>query len=370
MDLPRRPEAEPPAGDCGRGGVRRLHCVPESRPLSRATADFRGPAARGSRLPGGGRARVRARRRGSAPLALVRKTGSTTPFAARTPRRTGWGSGARCRVLGPQGPPRGDHPVVLGTGPSGPARIRTGSSRGGDLHPPCDEGAKRSSVAGCTPATGSSSRSVRCAVIGKASGPAGSGVAEAGVPSLLRRTALRTGRRERRGGGPACLPAGAPPSNRQLRGTLSLRRPIASLQPGPPLPGVGGRVGRVGSGGRDRHRRTSPGALARGADPRGRDAPGMGQHAARPPDRPPLGSRIGECGRVGCARPRARGPRRLRGLDVRAGSAGLAADRRALRVVPADFRLTDARDAGVVVRFALPRGAFATAVLRELVRER
>ena len=51
-------------------------------------------------------------------------------------------------------------------------------------------------------------------------------------------------------------------------------------------------------------------------------------------------------------------------------AAGLAADRRALRVVPADFGWTDARDAGVVVRFALPRGAFATAVLRELVRER
>ena len=48
--------------------------------------------------------------------------------------------------------------------------------------------------------------------------------------------------------------------------------------------------------------------------------------------------------------------------------AGLEADRRALRVVPSDLEWAAAAAVGgVVVRFALPRGAYATAVMRELV---
>ena len=49
--------------------------------------------------------------------------------------------------------------------------------------------------------------------------------------------------------------------------------------------------------------------------------------------------------------------------------AGLAAERRALRVVPSDLDWEAAADSGVVVRFALPRGAYATAVMRELVED-
>ena len=51
-------------------------------------------------------------------------------------------------------------------------------------------------------------------------------------------------------------------------------------------------------------------------------------------------------------------------------AAGLVAERRALRVVPADFEWDEPKDGGLVVRFTLPRGAYATAVLRELVEER
>lgn len=51
-------------------------------------------------------------------------------------------------------------------------------------------------------------------------------------------------------------------------------------------------------------------------------------------------------------------------------AAGLEADRRALRVVPADLEWEETAGGGVVVRFALPRGAYATAVLRELGQER
>ena len=48
-------------------------------------------------------------------------------------------------------------------------------------------------------------------------------------------------------------------------------------------------------------------------------------------------------------------------------AAGLAADRRALRIVPSDLEWEGTADGGLVVRFSLPRGAYATAVLRELV---
>ena len=51
-------------------------------------------------------------------------------------------------------------------------------------------------------------------------------------------------------------------------------------------------------------------------------------------------------------------------------AAGLVADRRALRVVPADLEWEESVDGGLIVRFALPRGAYATAVLRELVEDR
>ena len=57
------------------------------------------------------------------------------------------------------------------------------------------------------------------------------------------------------------------------------------------------------------------------------------------------------------------------GWQVGLESAGLLADRRALRLVPVRLEWTDAEDGGLVVRFALPRGAYATAVLREIVRE-
>ena len=51
-------------------------------------------------------------------------------------------------------------------------------------------------------------------------------------------------------------------------------------------------------------------------------------------------------------------------------AAGLEADRRALRIVPAGFGWEEAPEGSLVVRFELPRGAYATAVLRELVTER
>ena len=51
-------------------------------------------------------------------------------------------------------------------------------------------------------------------------------------------------------------------------------------------------------------------------------------------------------------------------------AAGLAPARRALRVIPSELDWRQAPDGGIVVRFSLPRGAFATAVMRELVEER
>ena len=51
-------------------------------------------------------------------------------------------------------------------------------------------------------------------------------------------------------------------------------------------------------------------------------------------------------------------------------AAGLEADRRALRVVPSNFAWEERADGGLTVRFALPRGAYATAVMRELVADR
>ena len=47
-------------------------------------------------------------------------------------------------------------------------------------------------------------------------------------------------------------------------------------------------------------------------------------------------------------------------------AAGLEAARRPLRVVPAGLEWAAAEYGGVVVRFALPRGAYATAIMREL----
>lgn len=51
-------------------------------------------------------------------------------------------------------------------------------------------------------------------------------------------------------------------------------------------------------------------------------------------------------------------------------AAGLAADRRALRVVPSDLEWDEPANGALAVRFSLPRGAYATAVLRELVEDR
>ena len=51
-------------------------------------------------------------------------------------------------------------------------------------------------------------------------------------------------------------------------------------------------------------------------------------------------------------------------------AAGLEAGRRALRVAPSDLEWEEIADGGLRVRFALPRGAYATAVLREIVQER
>lgn len=51
-------------------------------------------------------------------------------------------------------------------------------------------------------------------------------------------------------------------------------------------------------------------------------------------------------------------------------AAGLEAGRRALRVVPAALEWEEGGDGDLVVRFGLPRGAYATAVVRELVQER
>ena len=51
-------------------------------------------------------------------------------------------------------------------------------------------------------------------------------------------------------------------------------------------------------------------------------------------------------------------------------AAGLEAARRALRVVPSNFAWEERADGSLTVRFALPRGAYATAVMRELVADR
>ena len=51
-------------------------------------------------------------------------------------------------------------------------------------------------------------------------------------------------------------------------------------------------------------------------------------------------------------------------------SAGLEPARRALRVMPTRVEWEETPEGGIVVRFSLPRGAFATAVIRELVHER
>ena len=51
-------------------------------------------------------------------------------------------------------------------------------------------------------------------------------------------------------------------------------------------------------------------------------------------------------------------------------TAGLEAGRRALRVVPAGLEWEETPCGALVVRFDLPRGAYATAIMRELVQER
>ena len=51
-------------------------------------------------------------------------------------------------------------------------------------------------------------------------------------------------------------------------------------------------------------------------------------------------------------------------------AAGVEAGRRALRVIPSNLEWEDLADGGLAVRFALPRGAYATAVIRELAGDR
>jgi tRNA pseudouridine13 synthase len=51
-------------------------------------------------------------------------------------------------------------------------------------------------------------------------------------------------------------------------------------------------------------------------------------------------------------------------------AAGVEGGRRALRVIPSNLEWEDLADGGLTVRFALPRGAYATAVIRELFGDR
>lgn len=55
------------------------------------------------------------------------------------------------------------------------------------------------------------------------------------------------------------------------------------------------------------------------------------------------------------------------GFATGLAQAGLEQERRALRVMPGDMQLSPADTGTVVVEFSLPRGAFATSVLREMV---
>jgi tRNA pseudouridine13 synthase len=49
------------------------------------------------------------------------------------------------------------------------------------------------------------------------------------------------------------------------------------------------------------------------------------------------------------------------------GKAGLKQERRSLRLVPENFRITPADDKCLVIEFTLPKGTYATSVLREMV---
>ena len=51
-------------------------------------------------------------------------------------------------------------------------------------------------------------------------------------------------------------------------------------------------------------------------------------------------------------------------------AAGVEGGRRALRVIPSNLEWEDLADGGLMVRFALPRGAYATVVIRELAGDR
>ena len=50
-------------------------------------------------------------------------------------------------------------------------------------------------------------------------------------------------------------------------------------------------------------------------------------------------------------------------------AAGMESARRALRVIPCELDWDEATNGEIAIRFALPRGAYATAVMRELVRD-
>ena len=124
-------------------------------------------------------------------------------------------------------------------------------------------------------------------------------------------------------------------------------------------------------GGCDRHRRPTPRARTGSGAPRGRHGRGVGGRAPRPSDGAALGPGIASEGVTADALAFERAA--LGGCDGwQAGleAAGLEAARRALRVVPADLEWEETADGGIVLRFALPSGAYATAIMRELARER
>ena len=112
-------------------------------------------------------------------------------------------------------------------------------------------------------------------------------------------------------------------------------------------------------------------ALAPGADPREGGTASEWVMARRAHPTGPLWGR-GSSGEVAEA---ARGLEQAafigcEGWQAGLEAAGLEPARRALRVIPSGLGWEERPDGGLVVRFALPRGAYATAVMRELARER
>ena len=111
-------------------------------------------------------------------------------------------------------------------------------------------------------------------------------------------------------------------------------------------------------------------ALAPGTAPRDGGTPGDWVSAGRAQPTGPLWGR-GSSGEV-TAQARAREQVAISGCagwSAGLEAAGLEPARRALRVIPSDLDWESMPDGRLVIRFSLPRGAYATAVMRELVRE-